>query len=112
METIAGHVTCEIGPLYFTPLPKNLQVAAKCMVKIIEGAIKQLIEQLLYYTGLSQKGGGGTQAPSVFVRSTNPMSTRGPHFPHPVLRAPRIFRPCDGPEGMYEFGFNVPVALR
>ena len=32
-----------------TPLPKNLKVAAKFIVKMIGGAMKQLIEQLLYY---------------------------------------------------------------
>ena len=36
-----------------------------------------------------RKGGG---------RSVDHISTRGgAHYPHPVLQAPRIFRPCDGP---------------
>ena len=37
-----------------TSLPKNLQVAAKCMVKMIGGAMKQLIEQLIYYIDLNR----------------------------------------------------------
>ena len=49
--------------------------------------------------GLSQGGGGASAlAPPVFGRSVNPISTTGAHYPHPVLQAPRIFRPCDGPE--------------
>ena len=44
------------------------------------------------------EGLGGASVPPVFGRSVNPLSTRGgAHYPHPVLQAPRIFRPCDGP---------------
>ena len=39
--------------------------------------------------GMSQTGGqGGAYAPPVFGRSVNPISTRGAHYPHPVLHAP------------------------
>ena len=46
-----------------------------------------------YTSGPSQVGGPGG-------RSVNPISisTRGAHYPHPVLCAPQIFRPCDGPD--------------
>ena len=50
-------------------------------------------------TGPSQAGGPGeARAPPLFGRSVNPISTRGAHYPHPVLRAPPDFqtlrRPC------------------
>ena len=32
-----------------TPLPKNLQVAAKCMIEMIGGTMKELIGQLLHH---------------------------------------------------------------
>ena len=31
----------------------------------------------------------------------------GSHYPHPVLQAPRIFRPCDGPDTE-----SFPIILR
>ena len=40
-------------------------------------------------------GAGGACAPPLFGRSVNPISTRGVHYPHPVIK---IFRPCDGSE--------------
>ena len=43
-------------------------------------------------------GAGGALAPLVFERPVNPNSSRGAHYPHPVLQAPQIFRPCDGPD--------------
>ena len=74
-----------------------------------------------YYTVLQgcrkRRGGGiwGGFSPSpVFGRTVNPISTRGQIMPTTVLRAPRIFRPCDGPvlSGMPEYtgtwGF-VPI---
>ena len=50
--------------------------------------------------GCRKRGAGGAQAPPVFGRSVNPISTRGggAHSPHPVLQAPPDFqtlrRPC------------------
>ena len=44
-------------------------------------------------------------------RSVNPISTRGAHYPHPVLYAPpQIFRPCDGPV-MYVVAKVEPVMM-
>ena len=48
-------------------------------------------------------GGLGGLKPPVFGRSVNPISTRGTHYPRPVLLTPRIFRPCEGP---------VPIDIR
>ena len=44
-------------------------------------------------TRLLQAGwlGGHVPPPPVFGRSVNPISTRGAHSPHPVLRAPSDF---------------------
>ena len=64
------------------------------MIKVYEGSINSYSSFFWTDSGLSQAGGWG--AP-VFDRSVNPISTRGAHYPHPVLQAPRIFRPCDGP---------------
>ena len=50
------------------------------------------------YAGLLQAGGGRAPHPTLFDRSANPISTRGAHYPHPVLCAPQIFGPCDGPD--------------
>ena len=45
-----------------------------------------------------KRGAGGARALPLFGRSVNPISTRGAHYPHPVVYVPpRIFRPCDGP---------------
>ena len=48
--------------------------------------------------GCRKRGAGGALDPSVFGRSVNPISTRGAHYPHPVLRAPpgyqTLRRPC------------------
>ena len=38
-------------------------------------------------TGPSQEGGWGAVAAPVFSRTVNPISTRGAHYPHPVLLA-------------------------
>ena len=54
-----------------------------------------LCKPLLDYSQGCRKWGGSD--PTGFGRSVYPISTRGAHSPHPVLRAPRIFRPCDGP---------------
>ena len=44
------------------------------------------------YAGLSQAGGlGESVPPPLFDRSVNPISTRGAHYPHPVLCAPPDF---------------------
>ena len=44
-------------------------------------------------SGLSQAGRlGGAFAPHVFGRSVNPISTRGAHYPHPVLHSPPDFQ--------------------
>ena len=37
-----------------TPLPKNLQVEAKCMIEMIGGTMKELIGQLLYYIDMNR----------------------------------------------------------
>ena len=42
-----------------------------------------------------KRGGRGDRCPQLFCRSVNPISIRGAHYPHPVLRAPRISRPCE-----------------
>ena len=34
------------------------------------------------------RGGGWTRAPPLFLRSVNPISTRGTHYSHPILCAP------------------------
>ena len=41
---------------------------------------------------VSNGGAGGAYAPPVFGRSVNPISTRGSHYPHPVLLAPPDFQ--------------------
>ena len=47
----------------------------------------------------------------IFGRSVNPPSTRGTHYPHPVLLdLPRIFRPCDGPDD--ELDLPLPPQLK
>ena len=58
-----------------------------------------ICRSLKYMSGPSQVGGGasGGTCPPPFCRSANPISPRGAHYPHPVLCAPQIFRPCDGP---------------
>ena len=44
------------------------------------------------YTGMHQAGGAGeAYAPPVFGGSVNPISTRGAHYPHPLLPAPPDF---------------------
>ncbi len=43
-------------------------------------------------------GAGGAYAPPDFGGSVNPISTRGAHYPHPLLPAPQIFRLWDMPE--------------
>ena len=49
-------------------------------------------------------GAGGERVPPLFGRSVNPISTRGAHYPHPVLCAPPDFqtlrRPCCATYGM------------
>ena len=49
-------------------------------------------------TGPSQAGGPGGLVPPHFLSDQLTLSQPGgAHYPHPVLRAPQIFRPCDGP---------------
>ena len=47
-----------------------------------------------YVIQARRKRGAGE---ALFGRSVNPISTRGVHYPHPVLHAHQIFRPCDDP---------------
>ena len=50
-------------------------------------------------TGPSQAGGlGGLQPPQFSVDQLTLSRPGGTHYPHQVLLAPRIFRPCDGPD--------------
>ena len=70
--------------------------ARSCHWVVFEKSAVLQLNEVFWVTGLSQAGGG--LAPLVFCRSVNPISTTGAHYPHPVLQAPRIFRPCDGPE--------------
>ena len=50
-------------------------------------------------SGMQQVGGPGGHVPLHFLADQLTLSQpRGAHYPHPVLRAPQIFRPCDGPE--------------
>ena len=50
------------------------------------------------YQGRRKVGAWGGLAPPMFGQTVNPISTRGQIIPTTVLRARRIFRPCDGPE--------------
>ena len=63
---------------------------------IYSGAYWYILCIICYYIQYHRKR-GALAPPPVFGRSVNPISTRGAHYPHPVLLAPRIFRPCDGP---------------
>jgi hypothetical protein len=49
-------------------------------------------------TGPSQEGGPEGHVPPHFLADQLTLSQPGgAHYPHQVLRAPGIFRPCDGP---------------
>ena len=45
------------------------------------------------YQGRRKRGGWGP----VFGQTVNPIATRRVDYTHHITRAPRIFRPCDGP---------------
>ena len=56
--------------------------------------------------GVDPGGARGAMAPPDFVRSVNPISTRGDRLcPPNYYWHPRIFRPSDGP-GLYYLGMN------
>jgi len=51
----------------------------------------------MYSAGPSQGGGWGGPPPQSLADQLTLSHPGGPHYPHPVLLAPRNFRPCDGP---------------
>ena len=58
-----------------------------------------MITVWMYITGPSQAGGlGGLQPPQFLAKQLILSQPEGQIMPTTVLRAPRIFRPCDGPE--------------
>ena len=64
--------------------------------------------------GLSQGGGGarGAQAPPVFGRSVNPISTSGGQIiPTQYYESPPDFRPCDGPKLKFIYS-EKPTKIR
>ena len=53
-----------------------------------------------------------TTAPPVYGRSFNPISTRGADYAYHRIQAPRIFRPCDGPEVCTTYAlYNNPESI-
>ena len=54
-----------------------------------------------------KRGAGGTRAPPLFCRSVNPISTRGAHYPHQVLRSPLDFQTLRRPWSSWIGWFRI-----
>ena len=60
---------------------------------------KEICTQCIEYDSGMQQGGrqGGQPPPQILADQLTLSQPGGTHYPHPVLLAPRNFRPCDGP---------------
>ena len=73
----------------------RIQSVPFCSILVCKNFILIYQQSVFTNTGPSQAGGpggGGGTCPPLFGGSVNPISTRGAHSPHIVLRAPSDFQ--------------------